>query len=38
MKGNVAYGFFVGLGFLLAMMVWGVLSMVTGKGLGAVRG
>jgi hypothetical protein len=33
-KGQISYGFYIGLGLLLAFLVWGLLSMVLGRVVG----
>jgi len=33
-KGQIGYGFYIGIGLLLAFLVWGLLSMVLGRVVG----
>lgn len=33
-KGQISYGFYIGIGLLLAFLVWGLLSLVLGRVVG----
>lgn len=33
-KGQISYGFYIGIGLLLAFLVWGLASMLLGRAVG----